>query len=493
MPNEFVARNGVIAQNNSTVTGSLTVTQGITGSLFGTASWAQNFTTSSVTSASYAFTASSAVSAAFAVSAAYAPGGASLSGGATNYAAVWASATTLTTGSIFVTQSNVGIGFLTPVSKLHVSGTTGGVFEVDGVNAINSLYVSSSGNVGIGTISTAFKLQVSGSSNVMNVRGSGSAATSSIFTVDGAAGRLFSVNDSLSGSLFSVNTIAGLPVMEAFSDNTVRIGQYGQKVLFVSQSKVGIGTEIPTANLHVSGTSGGVFEVDGRLAINALYVSSSGQIGMGTATPTALLHLTGSTGTLLEIDGVNSYQVLYASASGLIGIGTPIPTSYLHVSGTTGGVFEVDVANAVTAFYVSSSGNIGIRNTVPTFSLDISGDLRVTGSITGSRINPRSIFTGSVSVLIPNVSLSDMYIVNQLTGSLVFGNPIGSPIDGQKLMFRIRDNGVTRTLTWSGSQYRASTDLPLPTATTAGKTLYAGLIYNVSESKWDLLAKLDNF
>ena len=47
--NEFVARNGVIAQNNSIITGSLIVTGGITGSLLGSA-----------TSASYAATASSA-------------------------------------------------------------------------------------------------------------------------------------------------------------------------------------------------------------------------------------------------------------------------------------------------------------------------------------------------------------------------------------------------------------------------------------------------
>jgi hypothetical protein len=38
---EFIARNGLIAQNNSTITGSLTVTAGITGSLFGTSSHAQ--------------------------------------------------------------------------------------------------------------------------------------------------------------------------------------------------------------------------------------------------------------------------------------------------------------------------------------------------------------------------------------------------------------------------------------------------------------------
>ena len=40
MPQEFVARNGVIALNNSVITGSLNVTAGITGSLFGTSSFA---------------------------------------------------------------------------------------------------------------------------------------------------------------------------------------------------------------------------------------------------------------------------------------------------------------------------------------------------------------------------------------------------------------------------------------------------------------------
>lgn len=40
MANQFVAKNGLISQNNSIVTGSLTVTNGITGSLFGTASQA---------------------------------------------------------------------------------------------------------------------------------------------------------------------------------------------------------------------------------------------------------------------------------------------------------------------------------------------------------------------------------------------------------------------------------------------------------------------
>ena len=49
MANEFIARNGLIAQNNSVVTGSLIVTQGITGSLLGTASYAEAARTVGIT------------------------------------------------------------------------------------------------------------------------------------------------------------------------------------------------------------------------------------------------------------------------------------------------------------------------------------------------------------------------------------------------------------------------------------------------------------
>ena len=50
MANEFIARNGLISQNNSTITGSLTVTAGITGSLQGTASYSRYpFITTTIT------------------------------------------------------------------------------------------------------------------------------------------------------------------------------------------------------------------------------------------------------------------------------------------------------------------------------------------------------------------------------------------------------------------------------------------------------------
>jgi hypothetical protein len=107
---------------------------------------------------------------------------------------------------------------------------------------------------------------------------------SSVFTVDGTSGRLFSIDDSLSGSLYSVNTAAGLPVIEAFSDNTIRIGQFGRKALFVSQSKVGIGKE---TDLN------GILDISGSVTITgSLFARGSGS---------TIISISGSLGELFKV------------------------------------------------------------------------------------------------------------------------------------------------------------------------------------------------
>jgi len=106
------------------------------------------------------------------------------------------------------------------------------------------------GNVGIGTTSPQAKLHVSGSSDVFLVEGSGS----TLMSVDGVNGRLFEVTDDLSDSLFSVNTIAGLPVLEVFADNTIKMGAFNQGDLVVTGSNVGIGTETPSYKFDLSGS-----------------------------------------------------------------------------------------------------------------------------------------------------------------------------------------------------------------------------------------------
>ena len=61
------------------------------------------------------------------------------------------------------------------------------------------------------------------------------------FSIDGNNGRLFSVTDNLSGSLFSVNDIAGLPIIEAFDDNTVVMGAFNRNDFVLTGNSLGLG------------------------------------------------------------------------------------------------------------------------------------------------------------------------------------------------------------------------------------------------------------
>jgi len=89
----------------------------------------------------------------------------------------------------------------------------------------------------------------------VNITGSGFTSGQDRFSIDGTNGRLFSVTDNLSGSLFSVNDIAGLPIIEAFDDNTVVMGAYNKNDFVLSGNALGLGgfPNTGTTKLYISG------------------------------------------------------------------------------------------------------------------------------------------------------------------------------------------------------------------------------------------------
>ena len=136
------------------------------------------------------------------------------------------------TGSLFGTASQATSASYSYTAS-SATNSTSASYALTASFALNAGGASGFPFTGSASITGSFRVSgstnISASSYALQILGSGS----SVFSVDGTVGRLFQVDDSLSGSLFSVNTTAGLPVIEAFSDNTVRIGQYNQKALFV--------------------------------------------------------------------------------------------------------------------------------------------------------------------------------------------------------------------------------------------------------------------
>jgi hypothetical protein len=109
------------------------------------------------------------------------------------------------------------------------------------------------------------------------------------------------------------------------------------------------------------------------------------------------------------------------------------------------------------------------------------------GSFSGRRTQRVSILATNISSFNPDVSQFDIYVINGLTsGSLTFGSPTGNPVDGDRLIFRILDNGTTKTLSWNATF--TPIGVALPSSTTASKTTYVGCIYNANNTRWDVIA-----
>lgn len=83
-------------------------------------------------------------------------------------------------------------------------------------------------------------------------------------------------------------------------------------------------------------------------------------------------------------------------------------------------------------------------------------------------------------------ALRNELYVTALAAAATVAAPSGTPVNGNSLLIRIKDNATARTLAWNAI-YRA-VGVTLPTTTVISKNLYIGARYNSTDSKWDVIA-----
>lgn len=123
-----------------------------------------------------------------------------------------------------------------------------------------------------------------------------------------------------------------------------------------------------------------------------------------------------------------------------------------------------------------------------------------TGTVTTAAVTVSGAATFNKAVVETPVSLTDAATVavdaslgNVFSVTLGGNRTMGAPsnaVDGQKILFRIRQDGTgSRTLAWNAI-YTFGTDLAAaPTlTTTASKVDYIGFIYDSVNSHWHMLA-----
>ena len=223
--------------------------------------------------------------------------------------------------------------------------------------------------------------------------------------------------------------------------------------------------------------------VNGELAINILdeklyFKNSSGTVKLlaSTAAVTNVSTLSfGTTGLTPNsaTSGAITVAGILSAANGGTGVANNA-ASTITISGSFGTTLTVSGTTAVT---LPTTGTLAT--------------LAGTETLTNKRISPRvNVLTTTTSPWAWNSDSYDEQCITALANALTINADAGTPTNGQKAIFRLKDNGTAQALTWttgSSNSFRV-VGITLPTTTVANKTIYVGCIYNSTDSRWDAVA-----
>lgn len=168
--------------------------------------------------------------------------------------------------------------------------------------------------------------------------------------------------------------------------------------------------------------------------------------------------------TTLDVTGLTLVGQLYTTDTLTIGANIALAAS-----------IDIDLSAANSTLF----GDIYASNTV------------VDGLLTATTVVAGVVALTDGATINTNARIGNTFTVT-LGGNRTMAAP-SNPLDGQKIVYRIKQDGTgSRTLTWN-SAFRFSGGSAPTLTTTAGKTDYIGFVYNGADSKWDCVAERLNF
>jgi len=268
-------------------------------------------------------------------------------------------------------------------------------------------------------------------------------------------------------------------------------------------------TDYVEADGGTSGTSGVYLSAQGASTNINLFLS---------AKTGAVRFYTGGKGSLEQFRVSNTASAVnYVQVTGAATAGSPVISS----QGSDGNIRLTLRSKGTNSIFLENANGVAIFQAAPIASGTAANYLQVTQTAAGSapifasagtdadiditltpkgagRVNittsikPKVNSTTSVtSPLAWNSTSYDEYALTALANALTISADANTaPADGQRMMFRFKDNGTARALTWTTGATNAFrvVGVTLPTTTVASKLLYVGCIYNAADSRWDAIA-----
>lgn len=257
------------------------------------------------------------------------------------------------------------------------------------------------------------------------------------------------------------------------------------------------------AERYVSTTDN--YTIAGNLYFTSTNSVFNSRLTVGNSTVNTVINSTSFTGTIYASGGTGAVgQVLRSNGSGTaywddgsqatnarqVYTADGSTSTFTVTAGYTPNNLDVYL-NGVklqngTEVTVSSGTTFTITSTPPNGAV-----IEVVGGVVAGIATATPFVTATATSVTINPSLYNGYFYTALASTLTINaSTTGSPVNGTKMIFRFKDNGTARTLTWtiSGSGCFRTFGTSLPGVTIVGKTTYVACIYNAEDLRWDVLA-----
>ena len=198
------------------------------------------------------------------------------------------------------------------------------------------------------------------------------------------------------------------------------------------------------------------------------------------------------TKTWADQDNVNytdinaNFDTLYTEVNGNLNASN-VDTSVISTLTGTQTLTNKTLTTPVVASFYQDAGKTKLL-TAPNTASDTLAAIAATQTLTNKRVTKRVTSITSSATPTVNTDNCDCVTITALATAItsMTTNLSGTPTNFQTLVYRLKDDGTARAITW-GASFEAK-GVALPTTTVLSKVLTVGFIYDTVTAKWGCVA-----